>query len=69
MLKGERVILRPMSQDDIARQHEFNQDIELYGLDCDYPHVSPVESAKSFYESRTQFNDDMAPFAIEVDGK
>ncbi len=69
MLKGEKVILRPMNQDDIARQHEFNQDVELYGLDCECPRVSPFESAKSFYESRTQFNDDTAPFAIEVEGK
>jgi RimJ/RimL family protein N-acetyltransferase len=69
MLKGEKVVLRPMNQDDVDRQHEFNQDIELYGLDSDYPRVSPFESAKSFYDSRTQFNDDIAPFAIEVERK
>lgn len=69
MLKGEKVILRPMNEDDIARQHEFNQDLELYGLDSDYPHVSPLESAKSFYDSRTQSNDDIAPFAIEAKRK
>ena len=33
MLKGERVVLRPMRQEDIARQHEFDQDLGLYGLD------------------------------------
>ena len=69
MLKGEKVVLRPMRQEDIARQHEFNQDVELYGLDIDYPHVSPLESAQAFYESRTKFKDDIAPFAIEAEGK
>jgi RimJ/RimL family protein N-acetyltransferase len=69
MLKGEKVLLRPMRPDDIARQHEFNQDLELYGLDCDYPHVSPLERTQAFYESRTKPDDNTAPFAIEADGK
>ena len=37
MLKGERVLLRPMKAEDVPRQHEFNQSIELYGLDCAVP--------------------------------
>ena len=69
MLKGEKVVLRPMRQEDIARQHEFDQDIELYGLDSDYPHVSPLERAQAFYETRTKFDQNIAPFAIEADGK
>ena len=69
MLKGERVVLRPMKPDDIARQHAFNQDLELYGLDSDYQRASPLERAQAFYESRTRFDDDIAPFAIEADGK
>jgi len=69
MLKGERVILRPIRSDDIARQHDFNQDIELYGLMNSYPRVSPLEKAQAFYESRTKPDDDLAPFAIEADGK
>ena len=68
MFKGEKVLLRPMKQEDVARQHEFNQDPELYGLDCDYPRVSPIEVAQAFYESRTKFDDTIAPFAIEADG-
>ena len=52
MLKGEKVLLRPMKRDDIARQHEFDQDPELYGLDSTYPRVSPLERAQAFYESR-----------------
>lgn len=69
MLKGERVLLRPMLPEDIPRQHEFNQDLELYGLDSAAPEVSPLQSAEAFYESRTKFNDDRAPFAIEADSK
>jgi RimJ/RimL family protein N-acetyltransferase len=69
MFKGQKVILRPMQPEDVTREHEFNQDPELYVLDCDYPRVSPRERAQAFYESRTKANDDIAPFAIEVDGK
>ncbi len=69
MLKGERVVLRPMTQADVARQHEFNQDLELYGLDCGLPHVSPLEDAQAFYEARTRSDENMAPFAIEAEGK
>jgi RimJ/RimL family protein N-acetyltransferase len=69
MLKGSKALLRPMKQDDIARQHQFDQDLELYGLDCALPRVSPVETAQAFYETRTKPDPDLAPFAIEADGK
>jgi RimJ/RimL family protein N-acetyltransferase len=69
MLRSERVLLRPMRQDDVIRQHEFNQDIELYGLDSSTPHVSPLERSQAFYESRIHFDPESAPFAIDVDGQ
>jgi RimJ/RimL family protein N-acetyltransferase len=69
MLKGNRVLLRPMKPEDISRQHEFNQDVELYGLDSSYPRVSPFEKAQAFYEERTRPYENIAPFAIEADGK
>lgn len=69
MIKGERVLLRPMRQEDIEKQHEFYQDVELYGLDCDYPRVAPLERAQAFYESRTKYDENFAPFAIEADEK
>jgi len=69
MLKGERVLLRPMRREDIPTQHEFNQDVGLHSLDSDPPHVSPVESAETFYVSRTKRDPNMAPLAIEADGK
>jgi RimJ/RimL family protein N-acetyltransferase len=69
MLKGEKVLLRPTNPDDIAKQHEFNQELELYGLDSDVPHVNPLESAQAFYESRIKPDENIAHFAIETDGK
>lgn len=68
MLKGARVLLRPMQEEDIPRQHEFFQDLELYGLDSALPRVSPREDAVAFYEGRTKHGDNIAPFAIEADG-
>ena len=41
MLTGKRVLLRPMRDADIATQHTFDQDLELYGLDSAVPQVSP----------------------------
>ena len=69
MLKGEKVLLRPMKVEDIPSIHEHSQNPELWVLNCDYPHVSPLESAHAFYESWTKFDDNMAPFAIEADEK
>jgi RimJ/RimL family protein N-acetyltransferase len=68
MLKGKKVLLRPMIQEDIARHHAFSQDIALYGLDCTYPRVSPWERAQAFYQERTKHDENIAPFAIEADG-
>ena len=69
MLKGKKALLRPMKQEDVARQHEFNQDLELYGLDCAYPRVSPLERAQAFYQTRATYDENIAPFAIEAEGK
>ncbi len=69
MLNGNRVLLRPMRKEDIPRQHEFDQDLELYGLDSSLPRVSPLEKAQTFYEARTSADENIAPFAIEADGK
>lgn len=69
MLKGKLVLLRPMKPEDVARHHEFHQNVELYGLDSTYPRVSPLEHAQGFYESRTRYDENIAPFAMEADGK
>ncbi len=54
MLTGRHVVLRPMQPEDVVRQHAFNQDLELYGLDSTYPRGSPLARAQAFYEHRTQ---------------
>lgn len=69
MLKSERVLLRPMKREDIPRQHDFNQDVDIYALDCEQPVVSPLQVAEAFFDGRTKPNPNLAPFAIEVDGK
>lgn len=68
MLKGDTTLLRPMTRDDIARQHDFNQDPELYVLDGSEPRPAPRERAESFYENRAKEDAGFAPFAIEADG-
>jgi len=70
MLKGEKVILRPGRREDVARQHEFNQDIELYGLDCAFPQISSLEKTQADFETwATKPDQNSAWFAIEADGK
>jgi len=68
MLTGEKVMLRPMRADDITRQHVFDQDVELYGLDSTYPRVSSLEHTQTFYDRRTKPDENIAQFAIEADG-
>ena len=69
MLKGEKVILRPMMKDDIERQHEFNQDVDQYLLNSALPHVSPLERAQEMYDLCTKKDRSAQYFAIEADGK
>ena len=68
MLRGPRVLLRPMRREDIPRQHAFEQDLEIYGLDCSRPQVASIEHTQRFYEKYTGTDDTVAPFAIEADG-
>lgn len=68
MLKGERVLLRPLRLEDVARQHEFDQDIGLYALDSDLPRVRTLEQTREFVAGRLRGDPDYAAFAVEVDG-
>ena len=69
MFKGEKVLLRPIKKEDIARQHEFSQDPELYMLDCGIPRPSPLETVQANYENLVKPDDDRAVFAIEAEGQ
>jgi RimJ/RimL family protein N-acetyltransferase len=70
MLKGEKVILRPTRREDVSRLNEFNQDIELYGLNSTFPNISSLEKALTDFDAWTNKPDEnSAWFAIEADDK
>jgi RimJ/RimL family protein N-acetyltransferase len=71
MLRGERVLLRALTRDDLVRQWEFNNDIdvELAG-GGDPPMPQSLERLQADYDRETAKggrND--ATFAIDVDGR
>ena len=67
MLEGRRTLLRPLRSADAARQHLFDQDMELSVLDCRLPVPSRLERAEDFVEQRHEDQRDVARLAIEVD--
>lgn len=69
MLTGHRTLLRPLRSADAARQHLFDQDVELSVLDCRLPVPSRLERAEEFVEQRHEDQRDVARLAIEVDQK
>ena len=69
MFKSKRVLLRPMRKEDIARQHEFYQDIDIHLLNAGLPHVFPLERTEEIYELCTKKNKYADFFAIEAEGK
>jgi len=69
MLKGKKVLLRPMKKEDIPRQHEFDQDIETHILNGGPPRSSPLERTQALYETCTKQDTSVDCFAIEADGK
>jgi RimJ/RimL family protein N-acetyltransferase len=70
MFKGEKVILRPIKEEDIPRLYEFSQDVELFGLDCAHPMAAPLERIRANYQDWWIKEDHHKSFfAIEADGK
>lgn len=69
MLKGQRLLLRPMTLDDVSKIHEFYQDIELYGLDSAAPRTTTWERTRSIFEDYIRDDVNKAVFAIEVEQK
>ena len=67
MLTGRRTLLRPLRSADAARQHLFDQDMELSVLDCRQPVPARRERADAFVEQRDEDQRDVARLAIEVD--
>ncbi|MEA2524736.1 MAG: hypothetical protein QOF01_2921 [Thermomicrobiales bacterium] len=71
MLQGERVLLRALTRDDLARLCEFNNDIEVElagGGDPPMPQ-SLARLQADFDREAAKGGRDDASFAIDVDGK
>ena len=69
MIKGERVLLRPVVREDIPKQHKFYQNIELFTLNAGLPQGYPIESAEEWYEVCVKKDPNTNFLAIEVDGE
>lgn len=71
MLRGERVILRGVRQDDLPRLWEFNNDLEVeLAGGGDPPMPQAIERLQAEFEREwAKGGRDGAKFAIEVDGK
>lgn len=70
MLKGDRVILRALSRDDLPRQQQFNNDIDVElagGGDPPLPQ-SLARLQAEFDAGLSKGSRDGASFAIEVEG-
>ncbi|MBI3734642.1 MAG: hypothetical protein HY259_14485 [Chloroflexi bacterium] len=72
MLKGEKVILRAIQREDLKRQWEFNNDVEVElsgGGDPPMPQsLAPDWIGGEFDENARKGGRDGALFAIEADG-
>jgi RimJ/RimL family protein N-acetyltransferase len=70
MLKGDRVLLRPIERSDLPRLWELVQDLEVTVLSRAKP-AAPVSLAEfeARYEPPATQQTDRVSFAIEVDGE
>jgi RimJ/RimL family protein N-acetyltransferase len=68
MIRGERVLLRPLTPEDYPRMLEFKNDIELELLGGDVPRPRTLAQQSEFYNSLAK-DSNQANFAIEADGK
>jgi len=69
MIKGARVLLRPITRKDVPVQHGFHQNFEYFYLNASLPHVSTIESMDEWYEIATKGDENNQFLAIEVEAK
>jgi RimJ/RimL family protein N-acetyltransferase len=67
MIKGKRVLLRPVKKEDIPIQHKFHQNYKLAVLSASQPHVTPIESTEEWYQFCIKKSKEQI-LAIEIDG-
>jgi RimJ/RimL family protein N-acetyltransferase len=70
MLKGQRVLLRASTREDMARQWQSENDPELHFLDGGRPRVMSMEKMMAYYDDFIAKDDpNHISWAIEADGK
>lgn len=69
MIKGARVLIRPITKDDLPRQHKFYQNIEHWTLNAALPQVTTFEAMNEWHELVTKRDENKQFFGIEVDGE
>ncbi|MCL4263520.1 MAG: GNAT family N-acetyltransferase [Anaerolineae bacterium] len=70
MFKGEKVVLRASTREDMQRQWEFENDPEMWFWDGHTPRPAKLESLLAYFdEGANKQNDDEVSFAIEADGR
>ncbi len=70
MLKGQKVLLRAGTREDMSRQWDFENDPEIYFLDGARPRPTSLESLQAFFDNTLSKNEgEDVNFSIEADGK
>ncbi len=71
MLRGEKVILRAITREDIARRFEFDNDVAFHTLLSSDPwEPRPLARLEAEFEERVRQEDgEIIRFAIEADGQ
>ncbi len=69
MIKGTRVLLRPITKEDLPIQHKYYQNIEHWTLNAGLPQVTTVETMSEWYNLVTKRDSNKQFLGIEVDGK
>jgi RimJ/RimL family protein N-acetyltransferase len=70
MLKGEKVILRAVEEDDLESLYDFDADQEVHALADDEPRVpKSLEAWQEEFKELLRKTDENAIFAIEAEGE
>jgi len=68
MIKGIRVLLRPITKEDLPIQHKYYQNIEHWTLNAGLPQVTTIEAMDEWYKLVTKRDENKQILGIEVDG-
>jgi RimJ/RimL family protein N-acetyltransferase len=69
MFKGQRVLLRATTRDDMKRQWEFENDAEIWFWDGGTPQPAPLEMLLAHFDEQKAGNRNSVSFAIEADNR